>query len=858
MDHVHPSKDESPSIRSSLPMIERILDDDLSLLVSRPRDEKSLRIPLSKLGSLSRQLVRHLKALQIDIQQNRLSPMTEPQLVPCLLRLLTCGLAADVNEARSRWSMAAESVEEESGRGDGARCGEVSPTKYATLHVRWSQEPGMGSISSDSSDADRGGETRWRHRCMEEGGGDHQKRTSGGTPGSTWSKVRSLSLSCMQTAAKSNPKALHSYWTALLPDADDRFGDDPSALNWTSSRDQSMHPSFSLATFLVSDPCPKVRQAAANALATLFEGPAQRAYLAIAEWTEQSGTTTRAFIPLSYSLGRAIVGTHNALIYALLHEEELGIVASELRALGTLLVGTPYARLPEDVLVRCVDAAWKTLRRLSSCPEPAYSRLDSALEIVNLSRWEHCTVGTPLSIMTAGLDCLAAAFGVKPSSLSLKRFLDSDRQSESTTKEEDCDFKQNERLAFRCQELVLDLLECASLHSFAVQLEAIMALRGLVQQYVSGLEAKWEDVLALFSHMYDNVYEEPNLPGTSPRSHQDGTLQEKVAQQCILLIGDIVCRLLDTCKIDKVDLHLGGKSDGLTGNSLFQDAVKRCFVPVLRHRSAILRTAGLAALSLTIGKGMHVWDGSEGEGKLNEITSLICSSIIQDSQSPVRAAACKALTSLLRQEQGIGFAEGANERVLSALVSSCHDDILAVRIHGANALGAAGEAFLCSMVASCSSLQDADDATWGRFQDVATQLALLTLKIFGDHEKVQPMACRSAAFCIISMLKLSNLGVVPHRQKMLTMVVDLVGALSTCLSTKSNVKVQWSACEAAKRIFNDACSMTYLMSDSTLEALHAKLVSGLHAIHQHSTNAKARTMASEALECVCNVNDGDR
>ena len=63
----------------------------------------------------------------------------------------------------------------------------------------------------------------------------------------------------------------------------------PTILNLLGVQVLSPTPSpaeTTLAHVLLHDPLPKVRQAAAVTIATLLEGPAQRAYLGIAECTD--------------------------------------------------------------------------------------------------------------------------------------------------------------------------------------------------------------------------------------------------------------------------------------------------------------------------------------------------------------------------------------------------------------------------------------------------------------------------------------------------------------------------------------------------------------------------------------------
>ncbi len=69
----------------------------------------------------------------------------------------------------------------------------------------------------------------------------------------------------------------------------------------------------------------------------------------------------RGFITLSLSLGLMAAALHAVLLRSLSAESDPAVVLSTLRALGTLLLGAPYHRLPPQLLPRCVQ-----VRRLSA------------------------------------------------------------------------------------------------------------------------------------------------------------------------------------------------------------------------------------------------------------------------------------------------------------------------------------------------------------------------------------------------------------------------------------------------------------------------------------------------------------
>lgn len=63
----------------------------------------------------------------------------------------------------------------------------------------------------------------------------------------------------------------------------------------------------------------------------------------------------RGFITLSVSLGLAALHSHHALLQSLESETDLAVMAGSLRALGMLILGSPYDRLPPELLPLCMQ-----------------------------------------------------------------------------------------------------------------------------------------------------------------------------------------------------------------------------------------------------------------------------------------------------------------------------------------------------------------------------------------------------------------------------------------------------------------------------------------------------------------------
>ena len=143
-----------------------------------------------------------------------------------------------------------------------------------------------------------------------------------------------------------------------------------------------------------------------------------------------------------------VVALHRALLHSIQHEPDPLVLAATLRALGTLLLGAPYHRLPPQLLPLCVQALQACLAKAT----PAAGVGSQGPE--------------QLPVASSCLSCLAAAFSSKASAAALVQLL---------------------RLLF----------EYASSQQPALQLEAVMALRGVAQQHAALLQGCWERLLAI-------------------------------------------------------------------------------------------------------------------------------------------------------------------------------------------------------------------------------------------------------------------------------------------------------------------------------------------------------------------------
>lgn len=381
---------------------------------------------------------------------------------------------------------------------------------------------------------------------------------------------------------------------------------------------------------LLYDPSSHVRHAAAVTLSTLLEGPAQRAYLAVAEWKEASPHHTRGFVPLSSILGQIIIGTHIALLSSLLWEHDGTVLLAVLRALSTLIVGSPYHRLSSALPVLSMNCLWSKLAVVVCNGEAAAlekrmrgmgaMNAEGTLQIADnysVGPQEHgmTSAGQQQQLVSAIVACCAGLFGAKPPLPSLDRHLTSknylDWLNEGRPDGQD---RPDDVASFllrhiqagaktlHCEFEERTLSDAAALRSGAtatgigiatkqssIQLEALMALRGLASQYTSVIASNLDAVTESIHRIIEDgmlTLENPKSPiekdgvstiladgnggsdfGCSVRSPTVTTTKqykekntdkksaipqdfknstttaattEHVIQQCLLLLGDIL------------------------------------------------------------------------------------------------------------------------------------------------------------------------------------------------------------------------------------------------------------------------------------------------------------------------------
>jgi Domain of unknown function (DUF4042) len=642
-------------------------------------------------------------------------------------------------------------------------------------------------------------------------------------------------------------------------------------------------PNLTLAHALLLDSSARVRHSAAVTLGTLLEGPAQRAYLAVAELasTVPQQQALRGFVPLSATLGNVVVGTHQALLHALKAEQDSAVIVAILRALGTCLVGTPYSRLPPALLPNSVDSIRHILQKAQQAPQQESNSSHSASAY-------HCSV----PLLSGSLACLAAALGVKPPLPSLSMYL-------------------SNKIGI---DLAQEIFSCIVQYGNypAVQLEAIMALRGLTQQYHAAVQHLWTEILNFaFTSLLAGITSTSSsshsgLDDSSSRSHNNGIVEggpssrEKVIQQSILLLGDYLRHSSSS--------STGGSDDQLESNievlslessrqsieQKWNDAVEMCLYPVLeQYESPLLQAAGFSAVATGLSSNRnHNPTKKSGNIVENNITVTLiskemranllatCSKVVLSSgnatveggaASPVRAAALKAMASLL-SVVSLPQEPLALTKALPSLLAACQDPVVAVRVQAAAALAVAAET-LSSLFRNIETKGSEQPEFESLRTDALNKLLHIAVAAAVDGDKVKPSGVQALGTLLACRLIITTFKPPPADERAparqwleesLFSVETERDAFIACILSE-NVKVQWSACSAAgmlletlETIKGNGSTINYSTiqgtNDGTTDAEPKigvsglrELVEALQKVAEESNNSRSRELAKAAL-----------
>jgi len=666
--------------------------------------------------------------------------------------------------------------------------------------------------------------------------------------------------------------------------------------NGTSSKSP-----LTLAHPLLLDSSARVRHSSAVTLGTLLEGPAQRAYLAVAELEPSVAPQTqkqaplRGFVPLSTTLGIVVVGTHAALLRALTFEEDSAVVVAILRALGTALVGTPYSRLPASLLPNCVDTIRKVLQKAQQQQQQQQQQYESSIP-PSASTLQY----TAVPLLSSGLACLAAALGVKPPLPSLSEYLSN---TNGVT-------------------LAQEIFACVKKYGNfpAVQLEALMALRGLTQQYYGAVRHLWEDIiqfatLSVHAASCGTLGSEGSTATTSIGIVEGGSSsREKVIQQSILLLGDYLhnssnkkfnnqhgTRIFNSADADDVQLESIEESNV---EQKWNNAVEKCIRPVIAQQdSPLLQAAGFSAVAAALGgfssnrqlptdcadtarssSSLSLLSREMRADLLAECSKVLLPDIVSHggddgevkagilaASSPVRAAAVKAMAGLITatplfQEPAVLI------DALPSLLAACQDCIVAVRVQAAAALAAAGEVLYHLFQNVGKKDQQRPDLQL-LCTDALTALVPAAVAAATDGDKVKPSGVQALGTLLAcrQLTKTTTATAPAHAEETAegrssVLLQDEKNAFIACISSE-NAKVQWSACSAAgtflevlKTIKNVGTESVAISSqegdvdgyigtvpDAEMPEEVQVLVKALQQVAAESRNTRSRAIALAAL-----------
>lgn len=421
-------------------------------------------------------------------------------------------------------------------------------------------------------------------------------------------KVRLLFLACLQTLIKTNPKEFHAWWRSLVsidpvPDGD---------LGAKSSQKCG-----TLTHAAVLDPSPKVRHSAAASLSTLFEGPAQRAYLSIAEAPSDS---VRGFVSLSQSLGQIIITNIETMRHYIPHESTESSKCAMIRALATIVVGCSWERLP-------LEHAMGSIETIFSCVHDAI---------------QHDFSDSKSNTVVSCLAALSHIFGSKVlSGVGFERL------------------KENLFKAHGGWESLTKLLfQCCKENNLMYQFDAASIIRSIIRCISDqrDLQPFVEESLQLCDQL--NIHADFALM-------QDNSISERATQQIILLFGDVIsaCHSLD---YDSVQSFKEG-----------EPSRKRSHMDAMAHKMEKKIRAAIETASEKIRSSAYcavscLQKGDWTEERRGVYLNLICSAM-HDSNSTVRSSALKALNSIILA--GYPFQSGTNFCAISLCKTRAHNNL---------------------------------------------------------------------------------------------------------------------------------------------------------------------------------------
>ncbi|KAK9916388.1 hypothetical protein WJX75_002097 [Coccomyxa subellipsoidea] len=614
----------------------------------------------------------------------------------------------------------------------------------------WRCEDGGYSSASDASDSDGG--------------------SVGSSPSSTsLIRVRLTALSCLQALARVDGKALHPFWAVLFP---------------VQAPLARRPDSFTLMDAVVNDPAPKVRAAAASAVAALLEGAPQRAYLGIAECRLPAKQPARGFTTLSATLGKLALSLHDGLLQAAASEADPAALTAVLRSLHVLICSAPYARLPPTLLSRTLSDVHRCCTRLQSGVHRAGEETAPA--------------------QAAALSCIAAALNTDAGRRDLVELLSLGHPGA-------VDAPQSQGSDFGAR-LADDLVKLCAGAPLVVRTEALSALQALAICHWALIGGHWKGLRTAMLSTLETGGEERcalnalRLLGSYMKTNADVTQS-----------GDAACK-------DPCDQESG--SGGMPLAEEWRDALASIIPKGVEHPVPAVRAAAMSALAsldqtvcaaLSVQELQHVW-------------GWLLSCAKTEPAAAVRAAALKTAGGLAQLKCSLDYPGAA--AMLGMIYAGLRDSTLSVQIAAAWALANLADVITQRPMpdaVQCSSIADA------------------ALGAADSGDKVRANAVRAIGYIVAAGPQSSNAQTQPQHQSSTCNGAHAPqssgeAACAAALAT-GNGKVQWNACYAIGSLLRRTDSVAAADACGCLLTLLAQLLDVL----QHSANFKTRMHAAAAL-----------
>ena len=676
----------------------------------------------------------------------------------------------------------------------------ASPSRggYVPPHLR-SNPGGGGSSDSDASDS-------------EGRGGDAADRFGS-------SRVRVNAALCVVSLARGSPRSLHGHWAKLLPTS--------------AAQLLPRHPSATLLRCVVLDPAPRVRTAAAAAVAQLLEGPASKRYLAAAEARVDAKTgraVRRNFASLSSTLGDVATTLHDGLLRVVAAEPNLGCLPAACKALSAFVDAAPFSRLPPDLLPRAMLVVWKRLRDLPA----AGGRAEAA-------GWGGGGAAAAGDITTARVSLLAAltaTLSVKAASGDLTEALTPKTNESGDAGGAPLGASRSVDLS-QLASLLPDLAAHSSAaggFSAATRCEAYGALRAAAATHPAAVAATWREIDA-----------RGLLPAaacatsasTSVGLEESEGAADRLAQASAKLLADYLLAVGGAGVGGGEEEPAPGGATTAAGAAAstcsfllpspalasLWDEVARSHLPAMTaHASPLVRAAGLSALTGLTAAALE----KVGEPLRRRLLEVALGMLKGDAMPTVRAAACRAIGTL----SGV---EGESlEPSVAALLDALKDTSKSVRLPASWAV-----ANLCNTMAAAAANGGRPDPPIATPATVARLAKACVAAATQEGDKVRANAARALGH-LVSAMRFDDAAAAAAAEQPSAWLPEVIQTLMSCLTT-GNAKVQWNACHAIGALFRNPTTKAAGSSWSPL------VMRMLLMLMRDTRNFKIRMHAAAAL-----------